>query len=134
MRVALAICVLLGAGLMAPGEPGPAVKPPPDPEPKLASFDVVRGMTVSCQTWGWEWGTDGMVEAMRELKALGVNWIAIHPYAGIRSDGTVRIHQRWYGENNWLTRPIELGLLGGDFCQLGGEVFLKAAMASASWA
>ncbi len=27
-----------------------------------------------------------------------------------------------------------LGLLGCDLCQLGGEVFLKAAMASASWA
>ncbi len=26
------------------------------------------------------------------------------------------------------------GLLGCDLCQLGGEVFLKAAMASASWA
>jgi hypothetical protein len=27
-----------------------------------------------------------------------------------------------------------LVLLGCDLCQLGGEVFLKAAMASASWA
>ncbi len=29
---------------------------------------------------------------------------------------------------------LALGLSGGDLCQLGGEVFLKAAMASASWA
>ena len=43
----------------------------------------VRGMTISCQTWGWEWGTDEMVESMRELKTLGVNWISIHPYARI---------------------------------------------------
>ena len=20
---------------------------------------LVRGMTISCQTWGWEWGSDG---------------------------------------------------------------------------
>ncbi len=29
---------------------------------------------------------------------------------------------------------LACGLLGGDLCQLGGEVFLNAAMASASWA
>ncbi len=62
-------------------------------------------MTVSCQTWGWEWGTDDMVEAMRQLKGLGVNWIAIHPYARIRDDGTVAM-SRVDGEHDWLTRPI----------------------------
>ena len=29
---------------------------------------------------------------------------------------------------------LALGLSGGDLCQLGGEVFLNAAMASRSWA
>ena len=51
----------------------------------------VRGVTISCQTWGKEWGTDAMLEAYDELKALGTTWVAIHPYAGIRGDGTVRV-------------------------------------------
>jgi len=29
---------------------------------------------------------------------------------------------------------LALSLSGGDLCQLGGEVFLNAAMASRSWA
>ena len=31
-----------------------------------------------------------MSRTIRELKKLGVNWVQIHPYAGIRTDGTVR--------------------------------------------
>jgi len=31
-----------------------------------------------------------MRRTVRELKGLGVDWIQIHPYAGIRRDGTVR--------------------------------------------
>ncbi|MHC4219675.1 MAG: glycoside hydrolase family 113 [Planctomycetota bacterium] len=78
-----------------------------DAGPPPADHATVRGMTVSCQTWGWEWGTDQMVQEMRDLKTLGVNWIAIHPYAGIRGDGSVVMHDRWYGDDtSWLTRPI----------------------------
>jgi hypothetical protein len=80
--------------------------------------DPVKGMTISCQTWGWEWGTDEMVEAMRELKELGVNWIAIHPYAGIRGDGEVRGFRGRHQEDlTWLTRPIrEAHKLGLKIC------------------
>jgi sugar phosphate isomerase/epimerase len=84
---------------------------------------TVRGMTVSCQTWGWEWGTDEMVEAMRQLRALGVNWIAIHPYAGIRADGSVVMHRRWYGETRWLTRPI------AEAHRLGLKIMIKPHLA-----
>jgi sugar phosphate isomerase/epimerase len=77
-------------------------------------------MIVSCQTWGWEWGTDEMVEAMKELKQLGVNWVAIHPYARIHSSGTVNgfRSRRLQSENfTWLTRPIkEAHRLGLKIC------------------
>jgi hypothetical protein len=78
----------------------------------------IRGMTVSCQTWGWEWGSDEMVTTMRELKQLGVNWIAIHPYARIHADGTV---QGFSGRGDesfaWLTRPImEAHRMGLKIC------------------
>lgn len=49
-----------------------------------------KGMTVSCQTSGWEWATPEMARTLDELKSLGVNSIAIHPYAQIGNDGHVR--------------------------------------------
>ncbi|MEO0650695.1 MAG: hypothetical protein AAFZ65_08455 [Planctomycetota bacterium] len=67
----------------------------------------VRGMTVSCQTWGIEWGTHAFVTELEELAEIGVNWVAIHPYASIRADGEVR----WRpldptAPPQWLERPI----------------------------
>ncbi len=91
------------AGLLAAAPP----PPPPEGGPNTASRPVVRGMTVSCQSWGREWASDRMVEAMRELRELGVNWIAIHPYAGIAADGTVTVSERRYEDAGWITRPVE---------------------------
>ena len=51
---------------------------------------LLKGMTVSCQTYGWEWATPEMAHTLDELKSLGVNSIAIHPYAQIQNDGHVR--------------------------------------------
>lgn len=65
-------------------------------ESKDSGLEQVRGMTISCQTWGWEWGSDGFEAELDRLAALGVNWIAIHPYARIQADGRV----------TW--RPIEV--------------------------
>jgi hypothetical protein len=67
----------------------------------------VHGMTISCQTWGWEWGTDGFAAELEDLAKLGVNWVAIHPYASIRADGTVGA-RRFDAEHppEWLLRPI----------------------------
>jgi hypothetical protein len=71
------------------------------------SAPEVRGVTVSCQTWGWEWGSDDMVEALQELRGLGANWVVIHPYARIQHDGTVRAFRLEGGQAPaWLTRPI----------------------------
>jgi hypothetical protein len=69
----------------------------------------VRGVTISCQTWGWEWGSEGFGEELDELQGLGVNWVAIHPYARIGSDGSVgstrqRIDPAEPPE--WLARPV----------------------------
>jgi hypothetical protein len=68
----------------------------------------VRGMTVSCQTWGWEWGSDEFASGLDELAELGVNWVAIHPYAEIEADGTVRARGLEDPANppRWITRPI----------------------------
>ena len=66
----------------------------------------VRGMTLSCPTSGWEWATDDTVTSMKELHALGVNWIAIHPYASIAADGTVTSDVDPANPPAWITRPI----------------------------
>jgi hypothetical protein len=50
----------------------------------------VRGMTVTTRTSGREWATDAFAAELERLRALGVNWVAIHPYARIQADGSVR--------------------------------------------
>jgi len=81
----------------------PASAAPTDPHAE------VRGVTISCQTWGWEWGSEAMPPVLDRVKAVGGNWVAIHPYARIRQDGSVRARLPKPGEPApaWLKRPIE---------------------------
>jgi len=53
----------------------------------------IRGVTVSTHRSGQEWGSDSMRPTMEQLRELGADWIAIHPYAGVRGDGTIRIYR-----------------------------------------
>ena len=82
-------------------------------------------MTISCPGAGLIWGSDLMVQAMQNLKELGVNWITIHPYAGIRPDGTVGGGgmQRMYANPAWLTRPI------AEAHRLGLKIMIKPHLA-----
>jgi hypothetical protein len=84
----------------------------------FSADEPVRGIIISCQTWGWEWGTDEMVETMETIKATGANWIAIHPYARIHRDGTVNFNSlQTASPPLWLTRPIaEAKRLGLKIC------------------
>lgn len=84
---ALALLCLLNTG--APGEPLPFYK----------------GVTVSCQTWGYEWQTPEMARTLDELKSLGVNSIAIHPYAQIMNDGHIRF--RVIDKQRHITVPLD---------------------------
>lgn len=69
--------------------------------------ELVRGVTISCETWGFEWGTDAFAADLDRLKELGVNWVAIHPYARIGADGTVRARDLDPERPpEWITRPI----------------------------
>ena len=64
------------------------------PAEQPAPLPFLKGVTVSCQTWGIEWQTPEMEATLDELKSLGVNSIAIHPYAQVREDGHVVIGRR----------------------------------------
>ncbi|MEP7077821.1 MAG: hypothetical protein ABI795_02240 [Chthoniobacterales bacterium] len=65
----------------------------------------LKGMTISCQTWGVEWQAPEMAKTLDELKSLGVNSIAIHPYAQIRDDGHVSF--RVIDDNRHITVPLD---------------------------
>src|SRR2546423_1369691 len=67
---------------------------------------LYKGMTVSCQTWGIEWQMPEMEATLDELKALGVNSIAIHPYAQIREDGNAAAGRRSGASTNHITTPL----------------------------
>lgn len=65
----------------------------------------LKGMTVSCQTWGVEWQTPEMARTLDELQSLGANSFAIHPYARISNDGHVRF--RTIDDNRHITVPLD---------------------------
>jgi len=65
-----------------------------------------KGVTVSCQTWGIEWQMPEMEKTLDELKSLGVNSIAIHPYAQIREDGHVVSGRRAGVSTTHITTPL----------------------------
>ncbi|MEZ5066211.1 MAG: hypothetical protein R3B81_15905 [bacterium] len=95
------------------------------PDPSAPTRPPVRGVTVSTPWAGQDWGSDEMVETLRTLRDLGVNWVAIHPYGGIANDGTVggsRI-DRLYEDPVWLTRPIR------EAHALGMQIFIKPHLA-----
>src|SRR4051794_15857081 len=68
---------------------------------------IYKGMTVSCQTWGIEWQAPEMRDTIDELKSLGVNSIAIHPYAQIREDGHVITGRRSGATTTHITTPLQ---------------------------
>ncbi len=70
-------------------------------------FDKVQGVTISTHRIGLEWGTDVIGPTLDHIASVGANWVAIHPYAGIGSDGTVRFDRfdpEAYAES--VRRPI----------------------------
>lgn len=70
-----------------------------------AATPFLKGVTVSCQTWGVEWETPEMVQTLDELQSLGANSFAIHPYARISNDGHVRF--RTVDDHRHITQPLE---------------------------
>ena len=66
----------------------------------------LRGMTVSCPRYGPIWASPAMTESLRELAGLGVEWVAIHPYAGVRRGGHVRATPA--AETGYLDGAVEI--------------------------
>ena len=90
--------------------------------PAIAHAEVdkstVRGITISTHGGGRDWGSDAMIPTMEEIRALGANWVSIHPYARINTDGSLRF-ERFDPQNppEYLARPIrEAHRLGLNIC------------------
>ena len=95
----------------AVGQAWPVGDARPAAQARNSTPAAIKGMTVSTPRGSAEWGSDQMVRTIADLETLGVNWIAIHPYARIEKDGTVRWRRRDGGAvseaPDWLRRPIE---------------------------
>lgn len=75
------------------------------------SRSFLRGMVVSCPRAGQIWGSPQMARSLETLRQLGVEWIALHPYARVRSDGSIR--GRPAAEADYLHRAVELARRAG---------------------
>lgn len=72
-----------------------------------ASYEIVRGIILSTHTDGRDWGGDGAVSSLRDIRQLGAGWVAIHPYARIGDTGDVQSWQLDAAQPpEWLSRPI----------------------------
>ncbi len=103
---------------------GGGADPPPSDTP--GGFPAsIRGVTISTHRSGQEWATDHMRPTMQQLRDLGAGWVAIHPYAGIRPDGTVRIYRPVDPDSptEELTRPIR------EAHALGLKILIKPHLA-----
>jgi len=79
---------------------------------------IVRGITISTHGIGRDWGTDVIVPTLEEIRAVGANWVSIHPYARIHANGSVSFHD--FDPDDppaYLSRPIqEAHRLGLSIC------------------
>jgi hypothetical protein len=50
----------------------------------------IRAIHLSTHGGGRDWGSAVIEPTMAELRSVGANWVAIHPYARISADGSVR--------------------------------------------
>ena len=50
----------------------------------------ITGVTVSCPGHGRIWGSPLFSSAIEDIKQLGAQWVAIHPYARVLRDGTIQ--------------------------------------------
>jgi len=71
----------------------------------------IRGMVISCPRGGQIWGSPEMAESLERVSALGAHWVAIHPYAGVRRDGSIRF--RPAGQTGFLQRAATLAKAAG---------------------
>jgi len=109
VRKILLVGILAALPLQTSAQPGSETTGTATDLPREEAF--VRGMIVSCTRAGQVWGSPSMVDSLDHLKELGVEWIAIHPYARVRRDGS--ISSRPAAEVAYLQRAVEIARAAG---------------------
>ena len=75
--------------------------------PPVPASERVRGIFISTHGGGREWGEDEMASTLDDIRAVGADWVAIHPYAGIDEGGSVRYREFDPADPPaYLVRPI----------------------------
>lgn len=99
--LAILLAALVGPALghSVAAEEASQEQPPADPP-------FLRGMTVSCPGYGQIWGSPSMDRSLEELADLGVEWVSIHPYAGVRRDGSIRFQPA--AATGYLQRAVDI--------------------------
>ncbi len=121
MRVSALTLGLLLLALVGAGPQGPSAPDRGAPEP---AREQIRGITISTHGSGRDWGTDNIVPTIRSISAVGATWVATHPYARIRRDGSVTF--RDFDIDNppeHLVRPIR------EAHELGVKIMIKPHLA-----
>jgi hypothetical protein len=71
----------------------------------------IRAIHLSTHGAGRDWGSAIIEPTMADLRAVGANWVAIHPYARVSGDGSVRF--RGQPRDPSVRRPIEAARAAG---------------------
>lgn len=97
--------ILLGALAIAPA--GAAAT---DETKRVRFPERLRGVTLSTHGDGRDWAEADLIRpTMEEIKRVGGDWVAIHPYASVSADGGVRFPSMHTEEGTaYITRPIEV--------------------------
>ena len=80
------IAFLMAAGALAVAAAGERAVDPRSTSP----VRKVRGIIISTHTDGREWGWDAIGPTLEDIAEVGAGWIATHPYAAVRGDGSLR--------------------------------------------
>lgn len=72
----------------------------------------MRGVVVSCPRYGQVWGTDAFSESLKEIQALGANWVQIHPYASVDQSGQIKYSAE--RQLKYLTPAVERAKRAGS--------------------
>lgn len=104
LRAILVAGILITLPRQTRAEPTSGTPAAAENDPLEEAF--MRGMVVSCPRAGQIWGSPEMTDALGQLGELGVEWIAIHPYARVQRDGAV--NSRPAAEVDYLERAVEL--------------------------
>src|SRR5207249_1237261 len=65
----------------------------------------IKGITISAMDWGEAWQTPEMAATLDKVKAVGANAMAIHPYAHIQTDGSLKFSPD--PEPAYVTEPLD---------------------------